>query len=126
MKFRYILFIGLLGILYSCEPELEDYSISNGNADFSTYVALGNSLTAGYADGALYNSTQSTSYPSILAQQFAKAGGGSFVQPVVNSEYGAFPGKLKLGYKTDCLGVTSLSPIIDEGAVDGPGQLDIR
>lgn len=119
MQYRYILFIGLLGILYSCEPELEDYSTSNGNADFSTYVALGNSLTAGYADGALYNSAQSTSYPAILAQQFAKAGGGSFVQPVVNSEYGVFEGKRILGYSTDCLGTTSLAPVIDIGPVDG-------
>jgi len=123
MQYRYILFIGLLGILYSCEPELEDYSTSNGNADFSTYVALGNSLTAGYADGALYNSAQSTSYPAILAQQFAKAGGGSFAQPVVNSEYGVFDGKLILGYSTDCLGTTSLAPVMDEGSVDGPAPV---
>lgn len=123
MQYRYILFIGLLGILYSCEPELEDYSTSNGNADFSTYVALGNSLTAGYADGALYNSAQSTSYPAILGQQFAKAGGGSFVQPVVNSEFGVFEGKRKLGYSTDCLGTTSLAPVMDEGLVDGPAPV---
>lgn len=123
MNYRYILFIGLLGILFGCEPELDDFSASKGNADFSTYVALGNSLTAGYADGALYNSTQSNSYPAILAQQFAKVGGGTFVQPVVNSEFGVFPGKFKLGYKTDCLGTTSLSPVADEGEVDGPAPV---
>jgi len=123
MNYRYILFIALLGILFGCEPELDDFSASNGNADFTTYVALGNSLTAGYADAALYHSVQLNSYPAILAQQFAKVGGGNFVQPVVNSEFGVFPGKLKLGYKTDCLENTSLSPVADEGAVDGPAPV---
>ncbi len=45
---------------------------TNGEADFSNYVALGNSLTAGYADNALYITGQENSYPNILAQQFAK------------------------------------------------------
>ena len=29
-------------------------ALTAGSADFSTFVALGNSLTAGYADGTLY------------------------------------------------------------------------
>jgi hypothetical protein len=32
------------------EPEPDEYTI--GTADFSTYVAVGNSLTAGYSDAA--------------------------------------------------------------------------
>lgn len=123
MKYRYILLIGLLGLLFGCQPEIEEFNVTKGNADFSTYVALGNSLTAGYSDGALYNSAQSTSFPAIIAQQFAKAGGGTFVQPVVNSEYGVFPGKLMLGYKEDCLGQTNLSPVPDSGYLDGPGPV---
>jgi lysophospholipase L1-like esterase len=118
MKYRYILFIGLLGMLFACQPELDDFSPSKGNADFSTYVALGNSLTAGYADGSLYKSAQLNSYPSILAEQFKKIGGGEFVQPMMEGEYGILPGKLKLGDKTDCLGETSLGPIPDVGQLD--------
>ncbi len=61
----------------SCEPEFdnpvdEPGAYSRGEADFSTYVALGNSLTAGYADNALYRTGQENSFPNILAQQFAK------------------------------------------------------
>ncbi|MEZ5196641.1 MAG: hypothetical protein R2764_09630 [Bacteroidales bacterium] len=56
MNNRYIVLIALLAILFSCKPELDEFSPSSGNADFSTYVALGNSLTAGYADGSLYRS----------------------------------------------------------------------
>ena len=53
-----------------------------GSVDFSTFVAIGDSLTAGYADSALYRTGQESSYPAILAQQFALAGGGAFAQPL--------------------------------------------
>ena len=120
MKYRYIIILSLLAFVYSCTPELDDFQTSAGNADFTTYVALGNSLTAGYADGSLYRSAQLNSYPAILSQQFKKAGGGNFVQPLMEGEYGILPGKLTLGPKTDCLGVTSLSPV---QAVGSPEDL---
>ena len=73
--YRYIAVILAAGVL-SCEPELEtpvdEIGVySNGEANFSSYVALGNSLTAGYANGALYITGQENSYPNIMAQQFA-------------------------------------------------------
>ena len=54
-----------------------------GSADFSTFVALGDSLTAGYADGALYRHGQENSFPAIMAQQFVSVGGGVFNQPLM-------------------------------------------
>ena len=76
--------LGLMGLtLASCQPDLEkDIEINKGTADFSNYVALGNSLTAGYQSGGLFNRGQQDSYPNILAQQFAKVGGGAFTQPL--------------------------------------------
>lgn len=61
-----------------------------GQLDLSTYVAIGNSLTAGFQDGALYNDGQDKSYPNLLAKQFQTTGvgGGEFVQPDINSEFG--------------------------------------
>jgi len=61
---------------------------SSGSADFSKFVAIGDSLTAGYADGALYLSGQKNSFPAVLAAQFAKAGGGDFTQPLVSDNLG--------------------------------------
>ncbi|MHA6279457.1 G-D-S-L family lipolytic protein [Salinimicrobium sp. CAU 1759] len=75
---NYIKYIGILALgMVACEPEFENPvdendAYSNGEADFSNYVALGNSLTAGYADNALYITGQQNSYPNILAQQFSK------------------------------------------------------
>lgn len=59
-----------------------------GSANFSKFVALGNSLTAGFSDNALFISAQQNSYPAILAQQFAAAGGGSFSIPLMNDNNG--------------------------------------
>ena len=75
---NYIKYLPFLALGFvACEPELdnpidEPGYYSNGEADFTNYVAIGNSLTAGYADGALYITGQENSYPNILAGQFAK------------------------------------------------------
>lgn len=69
---------------------------SKGTADFSRYVAVGNSLTAGYADGGLYRSGQLNSYPNILAGQFKLVGGGDFVQPLFSVDSANGSGYLKL------------------------------
>jgi len=55
---------------------------------FSTYVAVGASFTAGYMDGALFKAAQENSFPNILSQQFANAGGGAFTQPLMNDNFG--------------------------------------
>lgn len=59
-----------------------------GNANFTKYVAVGNSLTAGYQAGALFNAGQENSLAAILATQFELVGGGEFNQPDINSENG--------------------------------------
>lgn len=111
-----ILFIILtLAIFTACERKIDEFQVASGSADFKTYIAVGNSLMAGYSDAALYHSGQVNSLPNIIAGQLQLAGSGPFVQPVVNSEYGIefpyFRPKLVLGYAPDCNGVTSMVPI---------------
>lgn len=83
-----------LVVFASCEPDfdepVEDFQATSGDADFSKYVALGNSLTSGYSDGALFISGQVNSYPNMLATQMAMAGGGAFTQPLMLDETGGF------------------------------------
>src|SRR5690606_39546474 len=69
-------------------PVTDDGFYTSGTANLSKYVSVGNSLTAGYADGALYITGQKNSYPNIMAQQFAFAGGGEFYQPLMNDNIG--------------------------------------
>ncbi|UUC46744.1 SGNH/GDSL hydrolase family protein [Flavobacterium cerinum] len=83
-KFIYFAVLAAMG-LASCEPEFENEvsnaSYSAGEADFSSYVAIGNSLTSGYMDGTVSRVGQQYSFPNILAHQFAVVGGGEFTQP---------------------------------------------
>lgn len=84
------------------DTDVEDIVVTKGEADFSNYVALGNSLTSGYRDGTLYSDGQNESYPSMLAMQMKLAGGGAFKQPLMPNNVGGFtnlpgfPGKLVL------------------------------
>ena len=85
MKNKYIYIAALAFVFAGCEPEFENEvgngSYNSGDADFTSYVAIGNSLTAGYMDGSMSRVGQSYSFPNLLAQQFAVAGGGEFTQP---------------------------------------------
>uniref|UniRef100_UPI00404B9387 G-D-S-L family lipolytic protein n=1 Tax=Flavobacterium sp. TaxID=239 RepID=UPI00404B9387 len=84
MKNKFI-YLALIAVGFaSCEPEFEnevDANYTSGDADFSSYVAVGNSLTAGYMDGTVSRVGQTYSFPNILAGQFETVGGGLFTQP---------------------------------------------
>ena len=87
--------LSLFAATISCDTDFEqdvaDVQVSSGEADFSKYVALGNSLTSGMRDGALYIDGQNESYPSMLAQQMMLAGGGEFRQPLMADNLGGMP-----------------------------------
>ena len=75
--------LALLGLaLGGCQTDITGPKASHGNVDFTTYIAVGNSLTAGYGDNGVSLEGQQNSYPAILANQFAQVGGGAFVQPL--------------------------------------------
>ena len=75
-------------VFAACERKIDEFAPNANGVDFSKFVAVGNSMTAGYADGALYTSGQVNSIPNILAGQFKFVGGGNFVQPIINTEDG--------------------------------------
>lgn len=122
MKIKNILLLIAVGLLFACEPKINDFKTTSGAADFSKYVSIGNSLTAGYADGDLYLSGQENSIPAILAKQFEAAGGGVFKQPLMFDEYGfgqrylldaSIPGPVSAGVTPDARNFQSI-------AADGP------
>jgi len=89
-----ILLASLAIALFSCNDDfknpVEDFKVVPGQADFSKYVAVGNSLTAGYTDNALFISGQENSYPNILAGLMKPAGGGDFKLPLMADNTGGF------------------------------------
>ena len=111
MKTTYIGFLILIITLISCddtddtietgtkEPTIE---LITGTADFSSYVAVGASFTAGYTDGALFKAAQENSFPNILSQEFSKLGGNTLTQPMMNDNIGGllFGGQENPGFLT--------------------------
>jgi hypothetical protein len=112
MKLNILKLLSMAALVCGCSydfPEADSSTLPTaGEADFAKYISIGNSLTAGYMDGALYARGQSNSFPSILAKQFALVGGGEFNQPTVNSETGCYDitggcskGRLYFAYDSD-------------------------
>ncbi len=70
-------------------PEPETEQADSGTADFSRPVMIGNSLTAGFMDAALYDLAQQNSLAVRLGQQLSLAGGPETInQPNINSANG--------------------------------------
>ena len=93
-NFKWLLFASLSISLIACSDDDTDNEsvaeapLTAGSADFSKYVALGNSLTAGFSDAALFKAGQENAYPKLLADQFATVGGGEFKIPYMNDNIG--------------------------------------
>ena len=104
----YIYVLAGLLLFASCKPTIQTPKASRGTADFSRFIAIGNSLTAGYADGGLYLEGQLNSYPSIMANQMLSVGGGSFTQPLFSTAQANGSGYLQLtGFNADGSPITS-------------------
>ncbi|WP_445736927.1 G-D-S-L family lipolytic protein [Mariniflexile sp.] len=95
MNTRYIFLLLLLIGFFSCNEEdtilpkeVVLPELTSGSADFSKYVAVGASFTAGFTDNALFKAAQQNSFPNILSKEFAKIGGTAFTQPLTNDNYG--------------------------------------
>ena len=94
---KYILFSAVLIAFASCSED-DDFvnkeiietlpALTVGSADFSNYVAIGASFTAGVTDGGLFIAGQERSFPQLLSEQFAIGGGGTFAQPLMADNTG--------------------------------------
>ena len=112
---KFVLSVITVSLIMSCKPNIKTPSANKGQVDASRFVAIGNSITSGYADGALYFEGQQNSFVNIIAQQFKLIGGGEFKQPLMNAGSVGVGSDgnaaLKLDFATDCLGATSLMPV---------------
>jgi len=103
-------------LMLGCKPTLDEPKYTAGEADFSSYLAIGSNTTAGYMNNALTLEGQLQSFPALLANQFSLAGGGSFNQPLVNAGNGysydfvalTAEGKLNLINSINCKGLNDV------------------
>lgn len=90
MKFRKLAFHFVVALiaasvsLQSCKDFNDvNFESNSGEADFSTVVAVGNSLTAGYQSSALFETAQRYSYPAMVAGQMESV--QDFEQPLISN-----------------------------------------
>jgi hypothetical protein len=97
-NFKWLLLVSLTFVACNNDDETivsnssDGLPLTAGMADFSNYVALGDSFAAGFSDNALFIAGQNGAYPNILAQQFAQVGGGDFTSPLMSDNIGGFLG----------------------------------
>lgn len=88
------LILALALALAGCEGPCEKISsftapeLTSGTADFSTYVAVGTTISAGFQSNGLVDRHQIRAFPALFAQQVGKTvaldGKGSFTFPAIN------------------------------------------
>jgi len=120
-NFKIYLLAGLL-FLAACKPDIKSPAPTAGTANFSRYIAVGNSLTAGYSNGGLYLQGQLNSYPAIMAAQMKSVGGGAFNQPLFSTAQANGSGYLSLkGF--DANGNPILDTVTTDLAIRGFQQI---
>ena len=94
-KFKWLLLVSLTFMACNSDDDVvavvdssDGLPLTSGSANFSNYVALGDSFAAGFSDNALFIKGQEGAYPNILAQQFALVGGGDFKTPFAKDNIG--------------------------------------
>jgi lysophospholipase L1-like esterase len=127
-NFKWLFLVSLTFIACNNDDEVttkpnssDGLPLTAGSANFSKYVALGDSFAAGFSDNALFIEGQKTSYPNIMAQQFATVGGGAFTNPFMADNIGGFAGSATYGPRLYFTG-NSASPL---ALVTGPSTTSI-
>ncbi len=97
----------------ACKPEIETPAgTTAGQANFSKYIAVGNSLTSGFADGGLYLEGQKVAYPNLIAEKMATVGGGAFTSPFFTDAQSNGSGYISLTALVN--GTPTLTPVTDK------------
>src|SRR6476661_7355102 len=97
--------IGAVVALAACssDKDLLGPGTPPGGEIFKSYVALGNSITAGFQSNGINDSTQRQSYARLLATQmgtqyhYASLAGRGCTPPIANTQTGALVGNAPAG-----------------------------
>ncbi|MBC8042413.1 MAG: hypothetical protein IAF08_03115, partial [Rhizobacter sp.] len=104
--------IALAGSVAGCRFDTETIApAGTGTFEANKYVAIGNSITAGFQSSALWETEQRNSFPALIAKQ---AGATDFQMPLITSPGFGTP------KRQEFLGLTPTgSPIIDTAKTSG-------
>jgi hypothetical protein len=115
MKRQYLYILFLLPLLLACKPKAPTHVVDSGTADFTKFIAIGDGHTAGYMDDGLSLDGQKNSLGAMIQQQLMIVGAPAIEMPWMSDQNIGLSlnglSRLILGYKTDCQGISSLSPV---------------
>ena len=107
--------VGLMFFSIGCKPKYAEPNLSAGAMNPERFVMIGDGHSGGYMDDALYYDGQKNGLAVLLGTQLELVGSEAFTTKLVaeNSVGSNLNGqaRLKLDYKEDCTGATSLSPV---------------
>lgn len=114
--------LAVLLMVSACKKEPKPVSTGSGTANFSRYIAVGNSITSGYSNSGLYLEGQQVAYPNLIARQMLTVGGGAFTSPLFSNDQSNGSGHLKLaGFNAD--GSPDIVPVTDKLAIRGQAAI---
>jgi hypothetical protein len=107
-----VFIVSLGACVYEFPEPVAPGPISGGNADFDKFVSLGDLATAGFSDLALYQESQETCFPAMMAKSFNQITSRAFVTPLFESENGfnrLYPCLLQASSNSSCHNVYNLA-----------------
>jgi lysophospholipase L1-like esterase len=124
--------VGALVVLAGCESKraLLGPTTPAGGDLFKSYIAIGNSITAGYQSGGINDSTQRQSYARLLSLQmgtqyhYPSIAGRGCPPPIANTQTGALVGAGSTALTCDLRAAASVTDILNNVAVPGARVLD--
>jgi lysophospholipase L1-like esterase len=123
--------LGAVGVLLACTSDATVLGPRQVDPIFESYVAIGNSITAGFQSDGINDSTQQRSFAVLLARQMstrfaypALAGRGCR-PPIANFQTQARVGTGSTAATCDLRVATSATDILNSVAVPGAGSADV-
>lgn len=124
--------LGAVVSLAACESKRDVLGPTTppGGDIFKSYVALGNSITAGFQSNGINDSTQRQSYARLLAASmgtqyhYPSIAGRGCTPPIANTQTGALVGTGSTGQTCDLRAASSVTDILNNVAVPGARVLD--
>lgn len=124
--------VGAVVLLSACTDRGQLLGPTNqvGDGIFASYVAIGNSITAGFQSNGINDSTQRLSYARLLAGRmgtqyhYASFQGRGCFPPIANGLTGALVGTGSISTTCDLRGLGSVTDVLNNVAVPGARVLD--
>ena len=128
---RGLVALGMVGVAVGCTTDEVVFVPKSVDPVFTSYVAIGNSITAGFQSDGINDSTQQRSFAVLLAKQmstrfaYPSLAGRGCRPPIANFQTQARVGTGSTATTCDLRNPSLVTDILNSVAVPGAGSLDV-